>query len=176
MHLYLLTDLGIEPTIRIGETDLQKKGTIMRSFILVLLLVVLHGISVQALTTEDKEFISFREAQLVDYGTLEKLDSLSNSILEKYGDISQAGIYERSILELNLDEAQKIVTTMRDRGKTMFDSVEQNYDRFCVQRLEGPLPCIAYKLTYRVMIADTLMLGATYSKSLKIRIILSSAK
>lgn len=148
----------------------------MRSFILVLLLVVLQGISVQALTTEDEDFISFREAQNADYETLESLNSLSNSILEKYADISQAGIYERSILELNLEEAQKIVTTMRDRGETMFDSVEQNYDRFCVQRLAGPLPCIAYKLTYRVMIADTLMLGATYSKSLKIRTLLSVAK
>ena len=124
----------------------------------------------------DEEFISFREAQLVDYEALEKLDSLSNSILKKYGDISQAGIYERSILELNLDEAQKIVTTMRDRGKIMFDSVEQNYERFCLQKLPGPLPCVAYKLTYRVMIADTLMLGATYSKSLKIHTLLSVAK
>ncbi len=148
----------------------------MRSFILVLLLVVIHGISVQAQTTEDEAFIIYRETQFHDYETLETLNYLSNSILEKYGDISQAGAYERSILELNTEAALEIVTTMRDRGKIMFEAVEQNYDRFCLQRLAGPLPCDEYKLTYKVMIMDTLKLGATYSKSLKIRILLSSAK
>ncbi len=175
MHCWLLTTWNYAPTIRIGETDLQK-GAIMRSFILGLLLVVLQGSNVHAQTTEDEAFISFRETQLQDFETLETLNSLSNSILEKYKDISHAGAYERSVLELNKEAALEIVTRMHDRGKTMFDLVEQNYNRFCLQRLAGPLPCDAFMLTYRVMIADTLMLGATYSKSFKIRTILSSEK
>ena len=114
----------------------------MRSCIFFLLLVMSQGISVQAQTTNDESFKSFREMQQMDYETLRSLGLLSYSILEKYTDSSQIRPFERSILQLNAESTLELVTIMRDRGRGMFHTVEQNYNRFCLQKIPGPLPCI----------------------------------
>lgn len=117
---------------------------------------------VSAQTIGDEAFTMFRREQVADFQSLENFRDVFDIVISDYVSISEASDYDRATLREIAGETMFVVNQLRDRGKTMFVTVEKNYVAYCLKGIPGPLPCDDYRKTYRAMISHTIMLGRLY--------------
>jgi hypothetical protein len=100
--------------------------------------------------------------QSVDYGKLADLDDANWAILSKYQDTSEVSAFERGVLEINATEMLALIEKMRARGRKAFGDIERPYEVFCVHSTTMLLQCAEYRTYYKLMITETIILGADF--------------
>lgn len=134
----------------------------MRTALLVLLLLASPTSVLVAQTIGDDEYTAHLNQQVEDYWSLFSLQEMIGVVMTENDSVNQVSNHDQGMLLSVASDTLRTVVRMRQRGQAMFAKVEHNYEQYCLKGVPDPLPCSAYKETYRAMIADTLMLGSVY--------------
>jgi DNA repair photolyase len=135
----------------------------MRAFILAGLVVCLLAQPALAESTAEEAYNTFRAEQEADYEAVLDLDEAIWKIVSKYDYFEDVPKAEQGLLEKNAQETLSIVEQMRTRGKTAFETIEGQYELYC---LEGSLYLLLWcdkpMQYYKLIIVDTIVHGGMY--------------
>lgn len=134
----------------------------MRMYIYAGLITAVLTLPTLAESTIDDTYDKYQAEMVTNLEVLADIDKAAWSIEMKYPDLDTASFGEQASLSNQAIKMVAIVDQMRRRSEETFETIQGQYELFCLQSSTYLLLCAEPRHYYKLMISDTIVLGGIY--------------